>query len=75
MGVDRFAGRNNFKRRSGTDQARQALGATGAGQQAKLDFRQAQARAGFSHTVAAGHGELQPTAQCQPTDGGDQRFV
>ncbi|MNX86532.1 hypothetical protein D3C86_1184180 [compost metagenome] len=71
MGADRLAGRNKFQRRSGANQTRQTLRTTSAGQQAKFDFRQAQARAGFSHSVAAGHGELQPTAQCQATDGGD----
>ncbi|MCY1418355.1 hypothetical protein D9M71_339120 [compost metagenome] len=75
MGANRLAGRNKFQRRSGANQTRQTLRTTSAGQQAKLDFRKTQARAGFSHPVAAGHGELKPTAQCYPTDGGDQRFV
>ncbi|MCY1176530.1 hypothetical protein D9M73_168050 [compost metagenome] len=71
MGADRLAGRNIFQRCRSANQTRQTLRTTSTGKQAKLDFRQAHTRAGFSHPVAAGHGELKPPAQCQPTDGGD----
>ncbi|MNY05075.1 hypothetical protein D3C86_1377820 [compost metagenome] len=58
-----------------TDQARQALGATGARQQAEVDFRQAEAGSWLGDAVTAGQRQLQATTQGKFADGGNQRFV
>ncbi|VVQ16776.1 hypothetical protein PS914_05908 [Pseudomonas fluorescens] len=73
--VDRLTRSDHIQCRGGADKTRQPLSAARAWQQAELDFRQAQARSGLRHTVAADQGEFQSTTQGHAADGGDQRFV
>ncbi|MNZ86634.1 hypothetical protein D3C78_1054600 [compost metagenome] len=73
-GVQRLAGEDGFQGGFGADQARQALGAAGTGNQAEGDFRQAEARLGLGDPVAAGHGQLQATAEGEAADRGDHRL-
>ena len=65
------------QRRLDAHQARQALGATGAGEQADHDFRQAERDLGIvgNHPVMAGEDEFEPAAQCQAIDGRRDRLA
>ncbi len=72
--VQWLAGEDRFQGRFGADQARQALGAAGTGNQAEGDFRQAEARLGLGDPVAAGHGQLQAATEGQAADRGDHRL-
>ncbi|MNZ66335.1 hypothetical protein D3C78_845560 [compost metagenome] len=74
FGAQRLAGKDGFQSGFGADQARQALGAAGARQQAEGDFRHAQARLGLADAVAAGHGQLQAAAEGEAADRGDHRL-
>ncbi|MCY1231944.1 hypothetical protein D9M72_444110 [compost metagenome] len=53
------------------DHARQALRATGARQQAELDFRQCHAGAGSGHAVVAAERQLEAAAHAHGVDGCD----
>jgi hypothetical protein len=53
---------------------RQPLRATGAGQQAELDLRQAQLRVARSHAEVAAQRQLQPAAQSVAGDRGHHRL-
>ncbi|MNL47190.1 hypothetical protein D3C87_1699620 [compost metagenome] len=74
-GADRLPGSDHLQCRLGTDQARQALGATATGQQAQADLRQAEACRGLGEAVTASQRQLQASTQGELADGGDQRFV
>jgi len=58
------------------DQARQALRAAGAGQEAELHLGQAELRLarGRGHAVVAGQRDLQAAAEAAAVDGGDHRL-
>ncbi|MNZ90168.1 hypothetical protein D3C78_1091220 [compost metagenome] len=71
LGTQRLAGEDRFQGGFGADQARQALGAAGAGEQAQGDFRETEARLGLADTVAAGQGQLQTAAEGEAADGRD----
>ncbi len=62
------------ERRRDADQARQALGAAGAGQQPQLDLRQAETRALVADPVVAAERQLEPAAHRRAVDRGDDRF-
>jgi hypothetical protein len=55
-------------------QARQALCAAGAGNQAQLDLGQRDAGAGRSHAVVAAHRQFEPAAHGDRMHGGDDRL-
>ncbi len=55
-------------------EARQTLGAPGAGQQAQLDLRHAEAGRVGRHAQVAGERELEPAAERDAVDGGDRRL-
>ncbi|MNF70883.1 hypothetical protein D3C84_528130 [compost metagenome] len=74
-GTDRLPRNHHVQRRLDADQARQALGAAGARQQAEVDLRQAETGVGFTDSVAAGQGQFQPAAEGEGADGRDQRLV
>ena len=67
--ADRFSLGNDFDRPLDSNEARQALRATGTGNQAQLQFRHAQAGRLADHARMAGHGQFQSAAQRQPSDG------
>ncbi len=73
-GLDRIAGDDHLERLFRSDQARQALGAAGAGQQAELDLGEADTRAGDGNPEMAGERQLEPTPECGPVQGGDHRL-
>ncbi|MNF86480.1 hypothetical protein D3C84_689180 [compost metagenome] len=75
VGADLGAGQRHVECRLGADQPGQALGAAGAGEQSEVDFRQADAGAGFADAVAAGQRQLQAAAQGELADGRDQGLV
>jgi hypothetical protein len=62
-GADRIAGRGEAGGAFGADQPRQALGAAGAGDQAELHLRQAEAGAGGGDAPGAGERQFQPAAE------------
>ncbi len=64
---DHFSGLNR------ANDARQALGAAGAGQQAQLDFGQAEFRLGIADAVVCAQRNLQAAAECSAVDGSDYR--
>ncbi len=55
-------------------QARRALRAAGAGQQAQIHLGQAQFGTGQGDTEMRGHGDFEPTAQGRAVDGGDHQL-
>ena len=76
-GPDRAAFQHHRQRGHGAHQARQALRAAGAGHQADLGLDQAEldARIVGDDAVVAGEADLQPAAQRQAVDGGDERLA
>src|SRR5262249_23082766 len=74
LGIDGFAGANQFGRQRGSDQARQPLGAPPAGDDAELHFRQA--NLGFrmiaAEPIIEAEGKLQPAADTRAFNGGDR---
>jgi len=64
--LDRVAGDDHLERLFGSDQARQALGAAGAGQEPELDLGQADARPGNGNAEMAGKRHLEPAAEGRP---------
>ncbi|MCY1277914.1 hypothetical protein D9M70_266260 [compost metagenome] len=74
-GVERLSVEHHLQGGLHADQARQALGAAGAGKQPETHLRQAQAGVGAGDAMAAGQGQLQATAEGHAVDGGKQRLV
>ena len=68
--ADRFALQQHGKRRRNADQARQALRAAAAGQQAHFAFRQAKLNGGIigAHPVMAAQRNFKPAAQRRAID-------
>ncbi len=82
FGVDAAAAEDEFKRVREAfctpvigEQARQALGAAIARQQAQADFGLAEAGGGFGDAVVAGERELHPATECDALDRGDAGFA
>ena len=73
--LDRVAADDHFQGFLRPHQTRQALGATGAGQQAQLHFRQAQAGAIQGHAIITAQSHFQPATQGGAVDGSDHRLV
>ncbi|MNZ72476.1 hypothetical protein D3C78_908550 [compost metagenome] len=73
--IDGLAGDHHFQRRLDADQPWQALGATGAGQQAEIDFRQGKACRGLADAIAAGQRQLQSATHGDTADRRQQRLV
>ncbi len=73
-GLDRIAGDDHLERLLGANQARQALRAAGAGQQAELDLGQPDAGAGDGNPEMAGERQLEAAPQCRPVQCGDHRL-
>ncbi len=71
LGPDRRAGGDHLERLLGADDARQALRAAGAGQQAELDLGQAELRARHGDAVVGDERDLEPAAQRGAVDRGD----
>ncbi|MNN07276.1 hypothetical protein D3C81_1200990 [compost metagenome] len=57
------------------DQPRQALGSTGTGEQAEVDFRQADAGLRFADAITTGQGQLKTATQGEFANGGNQWLV
>ena len=57
------AGEDRIERILGAGEARQALGAAGARQQAEMDFRQTEPRAGQGHAIVSAERSLEAAAQ------------
>ena len=73
--LDGVASHDHFQGFLCPHQTRQALGATGTGQQAQLHFRQAQAGAVQGHAIIAAQRHFQPATQGCAMDGSDHRLV
>ena len=75
-GVDEGPGGDHLQRLLHADQARQPLGAAGAGQDAERDLRQPElAHVLGHHAVVAAQRQLQPAAQRRAVDGRHDRLV
>ena len=72
-GAHRFAAEHHLQGRLHADQARQALGAAGAGQQAQVDLRQSQPGIGQGAAVMGRHGHLESAPQGVAVQGGYHR--
>ncbi len=70
-----IAADDHRQRGFGADEARQALGTRGAGDEAELDLGQTQFRARDGDTVMTGERDLAPAAQCGAVDGRYDRLV
>ena len=75
LGREVFARQHELGRGQRAHQARAALRAAGAGQQAQGDLRQAQPGRWQGQAVMRGHGHLQPAAQRRAVDGADDELV
>ena len=75
LGRDRIAAHHQRQRRFGADQPGQALGARRAGDQAELDFGQAELRARYGDTVVTGQCDFAAAPQCSAVDRRDHRLV
>ena len=71
---DRLAGDDHLQRLLRSDQARQALRAAGAGQEAELDLGQADARRRGSDPEMAGERQLEAAAERGAVQGRDDRL-
>ena len=69
-----LAGGDHLQGFLNSNDARQALGATGAGQQAEGDFRQAQTCRRHGDAVVTGQRHLEAAAKRRAVDGGDYRL-
>ena len=69
-----FAADDHVQRGFQAQQARQALRAAGAGQQAELDFGQGDRSLGRDHAVVAAHGQLQAAAHADRMNRRDHRL-
>ena len=67
--LDRIAACAHLNRFGDAGQARQALRAAGAGNEAELHFRLANLRIGRGHAVVAGHGQFQSAAESGAMNG------
>jgi hypothetical protein len=74
LGRDRSAGGHHLHRLGHRDDARQALRAARAWQDAELHLGKAELRVGRRDAVMAGERELQAAAEREAADRGDQRF-
>ena len=74
FGRHRVAGCHHLHCFGRTDNARQALGAARAGQDAELHFRQAQQRLGQRDAVVAAERELEAPAEREAANRGDHRL-
>ena len=68
------AGHDHLERLLDADDARQALGAAGAGQEAELDLRQAELRGRHGDAVVAGQRHFEAAAERRAVDRGDDRL-
>ena len=75
LGVDRIAGEDHRQRLLHSGEARQALGAAGAGHQAKLDFRQRDPRAWCRDAEVTAERHLEPAAHRRPEQRRHHRFA
>ena len=75
LGRDRIAADDQRQRGFGAHQARQALGARGAGDQPELDLGQPELRARHRHAVVAGERDFAPAAERGAVDRGDDRLL
>src|SRR5258708_1499590 len=75
LGADRPAGKNELQRAALSDQARQALRAAGAGQQAELDFGLAELRRLRGDPEGAGERRLAAAAEREAVHRGDHGFA
>ncbi len=73
-GGDRVAGDDHPQRRLRSDETRQALRPAGPGQEAKLDFGQADLRRRHGDAAMAGERHLEAAAQCRAVHCRDHRF-
>ena len=74
-GAERGAGQNDVERRLDPDEARQALRAAGAGDEAELDLRQAAFGRGDGDPVMRGQRDLEAAAERRAVQGGDHRLL
>jgi hypothetical protein len=74
LGGNDGPGNDHVERRLRPEQARQALRAAGAGQDAELHFRQRDLRAGHGDAVVAAERQLEAAAHAGAADGGDDRL-
>ncbi len=74
VGAERRSGQNDLERRLDADEAGQALGAAGAGDQAELDLRQAAFGRGDGDPVMRGQRDLEAAAERRAVQGGDHRL-
>ncbi|MNP19885.1 hypothetical protein D3C76_1124380 [compost metagenome] len=73
--ADRLAGHHHLQCRFGPDQSRQTLRPARTGQQAQVDFRQAEAAVGSTDAITAGQCQFQPATEGEAADAGNQRLV
>ena len=73
VGIDRAAGQDQLERARLADQARQALRAAIAGNEAELDLRQAEPRGGGGEAEGAGERQLEPAAEGIAVDERDRQ--
>ena len=72
---DRIALGGHLERELDAGDARQALGAAGAGEEAELDLGQAELRRGDGDAIMAGERDLAAAAERGAMDRGDHRLV
>ena len=73
--VDRVAGEDHLHRDAGRDVPRQRLRAAGGRDVAEADLRQAEPRVFGGDAEVAAHRQLDPGAESEAVDGGDQDLV
>ncbi len=74
LGTDVLAGGDHLERQLRADDARQALRPAGTGEQAELDFGQAELRRDDGDAVVADERDLEPAAERGAVDRGDDRL-
>ena len=74
-GVDHVSGEEDFEGAAFADEARQALGASVAGDESEFDFRLAEAGGVGGEADGAGEGELAAGSEGEAVDGGDDRLA
>ena len=74
LGIDRLPGQDHRQRLGHADEPRQPLGAAGAGNEAELDFGQAEPGGGRCNAIMTAERDLEPAAQRGSMQGRDHRF-